>query len=260
MDLDKVEKEINKIKRIKYSHAKLARIYSLIENLLEEGYAYGITEVAIAFEKIIDIKVAEDAVLCLKDPDASIRFAKFIAKANIKAHEQLIFDADDPSLSCHFATVPGADVFAHSKIILKHNSPFYSLLFAKDYPRIDKDKHEKVILDSKNPFYSYKYCKHVRGANIKKHEKIYAELKNDIFSYLFAKDIKGANIKMHEQIVLEHGDVEQCMLFAQEIPEANIDEHIKVIILADDKKYDEYIIELIKLKRARILQKEEQKQ
>ncbi len=249
MDYVKLEKLVNKVKRISGADNKRKALNLLFDEYYKAGDAQMICELGLNFLKIADLDICDKYVFALKNGHASYRFCRFVKTPNFKEHEKIVLEQDNPSLSNSFSNIKGADLKAHSQIILNHNTAFYSCQFAGKHSNIHLKEHMQVILNSKNPYYCYELAKNLQGKNCDKLEKCILEINNDIFCYFYAKDVPNANIKAHETCVLSYGEPEQCYLFAKDVKGANLAKHIMLIKHSDDSKKDEYLAELIELKK-----------
>lgn len=246
MDYVLLEKLVNKVKRQKGQENKVKLLELLVQQFTEQNDACMIAELTLNFPKLVNLKVAEDAILKIKHPRASFRFAKFIPNAKISQHEQIVLEANDPCLSELFSKIKGSNAKAHSKLILSNNRPMYSAWFIVDHPNVDRKLHEKVLQESNNPYYFYEAAKNSKGKNCESLEKYLLKMNNDVFSYLYAIDVPGANIPAHENVVLGYGDPEQVFLFAKDVPTSNIKRHINYLVFCYKDNPTEELLNYIK--------------
>ena len=150
-----------------------------------------------------------------------------------------------------FATIPGADVKAHGKVIIDSGDPKFNFLFLSK-EGADKEAHIREIIKSKDLLYNYSCIRDYDWVNVKDHflamigdsseskmkfvnffdddykmevwnivEPLILELKDLEFSYLVARDVKWADVKAHEGIVFESGNLEWIYKFARDVEKAD---------------------------------------
>ena len=180
----------------------------------------------------INVKENEQVVLESKTI-WSYHFAKNISGANLKAHEQVILELNQPNWCFYFAAdIPGANIEEHYKVVLNYGNQEYIEKFNK----FIKEKNI-VFMNNNNNKARKAYFEAFHSFNVKENEKIVLECKIGYWCCLFARDIHGADIKSHEQVILELKNPEYSYDFARYVPSANIEEHYKVVLNSGNQEY-----------------------
>ena len=165
--------------------------------------------------------------------------------------ENIVLDNKELYWNYMFASIPGADVLAHGKVIIDSGDPKFNFLFLSK-EGADKEAHIREIIKSKDLLYNYSCIRDYDWVNVKDHflamigdsseskmkfvnffdddykmevwnivEPLILELKDLEFSYLVARDVKWADVKAHEGIVFESGNLEWIYKFARDVEKAD---------------------------------------
>ena len=86
-----------------------------------------------------------------KDAELSYLFARDVVGADIKAHEKVVLDSNQPDLNIEFMKIGGASINAHYNGVLKSKDPRY----LRDFFRELKNIESGSVNDHKT--YKYRY-------------------------------------------------------------------------------------------------------
>ena len=192
----------------------------------------------------------------LKHHDSELAFYYVLSNYNnrsfiMKEWENIVLENKELYWNYMFATIPGADVKAHGKVIIDSGDPKFNFLFLSK-EGADKEAHIREIIKSKDLLYNYSCIRDYDWVNVKDHflamigdsseskmkfvnffdddykmevwnivEPLILELKDLEFSYLVARDVKWADVKAHEGIVFESGNLEWIYKFARDVEKAD---------------------------------------
>lgn len=141
--------------------------------------------------------IVEPYVLEQNDSILSYLVAKEIKKANIKDHEDVVYDSGNLELIYKFSRdVIGANRRRLAFPIILSKDPELNYLFARDVSDIDIFPHEKVVLDSRNPEWNMKFVRDVKGANIRSHKKVLADMEDNLIELIDQKHEEKAKVKV----------------------------------------------------------------
>ena len=79
-------------------------------------------------------------------------------------------------------------------------------MFARDIKGADVRAHSKVVINSGDPKWNYNFAKDIKGADVKAHEQVIINSGDPKWNYYFAEGVKGADVKAHEQVVFKYGN------------------------------------------------------
>ena len=103
-------------------NAKEEKIQEMIESLIRNGV-----------DARLIISRFESKIFDLKKPELYFWFARYIAGADVKAHEQIVINSGDPEYNYKFARdIIGEDVKAHEQVVFKYGNQIESELESLD--------------------------------------------------------------------------------------------------------------------------------
>ena len=234
MDYVELEKIITQIESKKRSADKHKALLLYVQKYIEEQNASMVADLALYFleSNLLtkdELMLVEEAIIRLRDPYASWRFARFAPTNRLSEHEEIVLEANNPVYSITFADIKGADVSKHSKVILAANSGKYSFDFLMKHKNVDKSNHIANIINEGDGYRMYEIANKLRGVGCKKLEDALFKLRSPFYSYLYAKNVPGADILGHQGVVLFHGTCEQTCQFARDIDKADMKYYFYVL-------------------------------
>ena len=224
VELDKI---INHISQIKYRSDRRAALRYYVKKYIEKKDAAVVADLTLYFlenEDVLasDLKMAEDAILTFRNPYASLRYSQAVQTDRLAEHEEIVLQANNSVYSRMFATIDGAAVNKHSKVVLNAKSARESYMFLVDHPKVDKREHLSVIVEENDPYFIFEIARELNGVGCKKLENAILKLESPLYSYLYAKEVPGANIVGHQTVVWFRGTYDETYQFVQDIEKADM--------------------------------------
>ena len=227
MDYVELERITKLVESKKRSADKRKTLLLYVQKYIEEQNASMVADLVLYFIetnllKKEELLLIEEAIIKLRKPYASWRFARFAKTDRLPEHEEIVLSANNPMYSITFSDIKGADVSKHSKVVLNAGSGKHSFDFLMKHPKVDKKQHIDNIINEGDCYKMYEIANKLRGAGCKKIEDAIVKQRSPLYSYLYAKNIPGADILEHQGVVLFHGTCEETSQFARDIEQADM--------------------------------------
>lgn len=231
VELERITKLIEAKKRPADKHKALL-LY--VQKYIEEHNASMVADLALYFleSNLLtkdELLLVEEAIIKLREPYASWRFARFAKTSRLSEHEEIVLEANNPVYSITFADIRGANAAKHSKVVLAANSGKYSFDFLMKHKNVDRSKHIANIINEGDGYKMYEIANKLKGVGCKKLEDAIFKLRSPLYSYLYAKNVPGADILGHQGVVLFYGTCEETCQFARDIEDVDMKYYFYVL-------------------------------
>ena len=138
---------------------------------------------------------------------------------NFKEHERALIASKDVNWIMYATrSLAGVDIRACGKAIIEDGDPFKNYEFAS-IPGADVKAHERVVIESENAGMCYSFAKDIKGANVLALGEVVMDSESAHFNKLFALNIPGADVVAHANVVEKYGSYEDKKEFAENKPE-----------------------------------------
>ena len=165
----------------------------------------------------------EDKIIEANDARLSREFCYMYSEANIKAHEKIIIDSNNPRQYYNFAkVVKGADVKTLKEKAFSFKNVDVMILFAASFPQYGIDKEQEFIINLNDPKYACEFATYVKSnIDVESLQKIVMQSDDYKLIHSFAANVESKNVKELEDVIIASNDALYIYYFARDVKGAN---------------------------------------